>query len=602
MQTTKEKVDTSTTLDASLVDTESNVTESVEQDISNRSRNDTHVDDADIIPIYDEEPMAKVHTTAKINIFATRQQHTEQPEFNNEGEVDQNAEQFTTHYLPKERKSAVVKPPHVIVSSESRNSSKNMLRFSSNDVVHNNYLEEAKKKTQESDRNSRPSVIPSARSQSTSNSSKPKPRSNTQTSRNLPASKSSFTTTKTVPIAEHPGNSRNFFDSTFSDTITPSQQELDLLFGPLYDEFFNEEPTTPTINVHAEENNDNQAEVDFTNPLCTLVQEVAESSSRNIAKGYAQEEGIDFEESLTPVALLEAVQIFVAYAAHKSFPIYHMDVKTSFLNGPSKEEVYVAQPDGFVDPNHPDKVYRLRKALYGLKQAPIALYDELLNFLMSKGFTKGTIDHMLFTIRYGKEILLVQIYVDDIIFGSTNPKFSKRFEKLMHSRFEMSLMGEMKFFLGLQIHQSPRDADLNEKLVDQTDHRSKIRSLRYLTSSRADVVQEDSGFELTAFLDADHAGCIDTQKTKAEYVALCASCAQGIMPIKIELTLEQSQQGVNNDVLVSIEGVEELKRNVCIKGENKAALHTTLGRNWVNTYAIGFTKMNFGIEDKTSWT
>ncbi|GJR29500.1 retrovirus-related pol polyprotein from transposon TNT 1-94 [Tanacetum coccineum] len=157
------------------------------------------------------------------------------------------------------------------------------------------------------------------------------------------------------------------------------------------------------------------------------------------------EEGIDFEESFAPVARLEAVRIFVAYAAHKSFPIYQMDVKTAFLNDPLKEEVYVAQPDGFNDPDHPDKVYRLRKALYGLKQAPRAWYDELSKFLISKGI----IDPTLFTIKYGEDILLVQIYVDDIIFGSTNPKFSKRFEKLMHGRFEMSLMGEMKFFLGL---------------------------------------------------------------------------------------------------------------------------------------------------------
>ncbi|GKA16623.1 retrovirus-related pol polyprotein from transposon TNT 1-94 [Tanacetum coccineum] len=185
-------------------------------------------------------------------------------------------------------------------------------------------------------------------------------------------------------------------------------------------------------------------------------QTVIRNKARLVAKGYAQEEGIDFEESFAPVARLEAVRIFVAHAAHKSFPIYQMDVKTAFLNGPLKEEVYVAQPEGFVDPDHPEKVYLLRKALYGLKQAPRAWYDELSNFLMSKGFTKGTIDPTLFKIKYGEDILLVQIYVDDIIFGSTNPKYSKRFEKLMHSRFEMSLIGEMKFFLGLQIHQSPK--------------------------------------------------------------------------------------------------------------------------------------------------
>ncbi|GKC03837.1 retrovirus-related pol polyprotein from transposon TNT 1-94 [Tanacetum coccineum] len=101
-----------------------------------------------------------------------------------------------------------------------------------------------------------------------------------------------------------------------------------------------------------------------------------------------KEEGIDFKESFAPVARLEDVRIFVAYAAHKSFPIYQMDIKTAFLNGPLKEAIYVSQSDGFVDPDHPEKVNRLRKALYELKQAPRAWYDELSTFLMSKGFTK----------------------------------------------------------------------------------------------------------------------------------------------------------------------------------------------------------------------
>nr|GEU76711.1 retrovirus-related Pol polyprotein from transposon TNT 1-94 [Tanacetum cinerariifolium] len=198
----------------------------------------------------------------------------------------------------------------------------------------------------------------------------------------------------------------------------------------------------------------------------------------------------------------------------------------AFLNGSLKEEVYVAQPDGFVDPNPPEKVYRLRKALYGLKQAPRAWYDELSKFLTSKGFTKGTIDPTLFTIRYEEDILLVQIYVDDIIFGSTNPKYTKRFENLMHSRFEMSLMGEMKFFLGLQIHQSPSgifinqakytleilhkhgmdkgqsigtpmttkpklDSDLSGNPVDQTNYHSKIRTEYQLADMFTKAIPED---------------------------------------------------------------------------------------------------------------
>ncbi|GJS77976.1 gag-pol polyprotein [Tanacetum coccineum] len=117
-------------------------------------------------------------------------------------------------------------------------------------------------------------------------------------------------------------------------------------------------------------------------------QTVIRNKARLVAKGYAQEEGIDFEESFAPVARLEQYLAFVAHAAHKSFPIYQMDVKTAFLNGPLKEEVYVAQPEGFVDPDHPEKVYLLRKALYGLKQAPRALVDELIKLLDVQSITK----------------------------------------------------------------------------------------------------------------------------------------------------------------------------------------------------------------------
>nr|GEW76272.1 retrovirus-related Pol polyprotein from transposon TNT 1-94 [Tanacetum cinerariifolium] len=249
---------------------------------------------------------------------------------------------------------------------------------------------------------------------------------------------------------------------------------------------------------------------------------VIQNKSRLVAKGYAQKEGVDFEESFTPVARLEAVRLFIAYAIHKSFTVYQMDVKTTFLYGTLKEEVYVNQPDGFVDPYHPNKIYRLNKALYGLKQALRAWYDELSNFLVSKGFSKGSIDQTLFITKHRGDILLVQIYVDDIIFNSMNPNLSKRFEKLMHSKFEISMMGELKLFLGIQIHQSPcgifinqakyaqeilikhgmtlcdsvgtpmatkhLDADLSGTLIDQTKYRSMVGALMYLTASRPDIM------------------------------------------------------------------------------------------------------------------
>ncbi|GKB55187.1 retrovirus-related pol polyprotein from transposon TNT 1-94 [Tanacetum coccineum] len=183
---------------------------------------------------------------------------------------------------------------------------------------------------------------------------------------------------------------------------------------------------------------------------------VIRNKSRLVAKGYKQEEGINFEESFALVSLLEAVRMFVGYVAHKNFTIFQMDVKTTFLNGPSKEEVYVSQPDGFVDLDFLDHVYKLKKALYGLKQSPRAWYDQLSSFLIEHHFTKGIVDPTLFTRRHGGDILLVKVYVDDIIFGSTNLDFSKRFTNLMKNNFEMSMIGELKFFLGLQVHQSLR--------------------------------------------------------------------------------------------------------------------------------------------------
>nr|GFC37980.1 hypothetical protein [Tanacetum cinerariifolium] len=182
---TEEKVDTCKALDASLVDTESSEIESKVQDTSSKSGNDAHADDVDIRPIYDEEPMAEVlqslrnQSVGQPTAFKSERPRISKPRFASQVDVNNDlSNPVTTHYLPKEREVASAKPHHVIASSNSRNNSKNMPRFSSNDMVHNQYLEEAKKKTQESSRNSEPSVMPSARSQSAANGSKPKPRIN----------------------------------------------------------------------------------------------------------------------------------------------------------------------------------------------------------------------------------------------------------------------------------------------------------------------------------------------------------------------------------------------------------------------------------------
>ncbi|GJS79131.1 retrovirus-related pol polyprotein from transposon TNT 1-94 [Tanacetum coccineum] len=259
--------------------------------------------------------------------------------------------------------------------------------------------------------------------------------------------------------------------------------------------------------------------------------DVLKNKARLVAKGYRQEAGIDFEESFAPVARLEAIRLFIAHAASMNMVIFQMDVKTAFLNGELNEVVYVSQPEGFVDPEHPSHVYRLKKALYGLKQAPRAWYDKLSAFLIKSGFTKGV----------------------------------------------MSMMGQMSFFLGLQVSQNPRgifinqskyaqeilkkfgfdsctpidtpmaerpnlDEDKGGKLIDPTRFRGMVGSLMYLSASRPDIVfavcmcaryqakptemhltaikrifrylkgtinmglwyPKDSGFELKAFADADY--------------------------------------------------------------------------------------------------
>nr|GEU40687.1 copia protein [Tanacetum cinerariifolium] len=149
------------------------------------------------------------------------------------------------------------------------------------------------------------------------------------------------------------------------------------------------------------------------------------------------------------------VRMFVAYAAHKNIIIYKIDVKTTFRNGPFEEEVYVHQSDGFVDPDISDHVYNLKKALHSLRQVPRAWYDKFSSFWIENHFMKGIVDPDLFIRCHADDILLVQVYIDDIIFGSTNPKCLKRFANLIKSNFEMSMMGKLKFFLGLQVHQSP---------------------------------------------------------------------------------------------------------------------------------------------------
>ncbi|GKA02332.1 retrovirus-related pol polyprotein from transposon TNT 1-94 [Tanacetum coccineum] len=290
---------------------------------------------------------------------------------------------------------------------------------------------------------------------------------------------------------------------------------------------------------------------------------ILKNKARLVARGYRQEEGIDFEESFALNGRQDCV-----------------------LNGNLQEEVYVNQPDGFVDLDNPNHVYKLKKALYGLKQAPRAWYDMLSSFLISQDFSKGSVDPTLFIRKEGKELLLVQVYVDDIIFAASTPELCDLFAKIMCSKFKMSMMGKISFFLGLQIFQNPRgifinqskyaleslkkygfdscdpvdtpmveksklDEDKEGKVIDPSQYRGMIDTLLYLTASRPNLqfaicmcaryqarptkkhlhavkrifrylkgtvnrglwYPKDSSIALTAFADADHAGCQDTRRS-----------------------------------------------------------------------------------------
>ncbi|GJX11713.1 putative ribonuclease H-like domain-containing protein [Tanacetum coccineum] len=250
---------------------------------------------------------------------------------------------------------------------------------------------------------------------------------------------------------------------------------------------------------------------------------VVRNKAKLVAQGYTQEEGIDYDDVFSLVARIEAMRLILANASFMRFIVYQMDVKSAFLYGTIKEEVYVCQPLGFEDPQFPDKVYKIEKALYGLHQAPRSWYETLSTYLLENRFRRGTIDKTLFIKKDRGDILLVQVYVDDIIFGFTKKSFCVEFEQMMHKRFQISSMGELTFFLGLQIQQKEDGifisqdkyvADILKKFdfttvkitstlietnkalnkdeeaedVDVHLYRSMIGSLMYLTASRPDIM------------------------------------------------------------------------------------------------------------------
>nr|GEU89681.1 putative ribonuclease H-like domain-containing protein [Tanacetum cinerariifolium] len=222
-----------------------------------------------------------------------------------------------------------------------------------------------------------------------------------------------------------------------------------------------DDPNMPELEdiTYSDDEDNVGAEADFNNSKTSIT--VSPILTTRVHKDH-HKEGIDYEEVFAPVPRIEAIRLFLSYASFMGFMVYQMDVKSAFLYGTIEEKVYVYQPPGFEDPDYLDKVYKVVKTLYGLHQAPRAWYETLANYPLENGFQRGKIDQTLFIKTQKDDILLVQIYVDDIIFGLTNKDLFKALEKLMKNKFQMSSMGELTFFLGLQVKQKKDGIFINQ--------------------------------------------------------------------------------------------------------------------------------------------
>lgn len=249
---------------------------------------------------------------------------------------------------------------------------------------------------------------------------------------------------------------------------------------------------------------------------------IVKYKARIVAKEYVQKWGVDFEEIFAPVTRLETVRLLLALAAKHGWEVHHLDVKTAFLNGDIQEEVYVCQPDGFVIKDKEHLVYRLIKALYGLRQAPRAWYAKLSKNLESLGFNRCPYEHAVYTKGIGDERLIIGVYVDDLLVTGTSVSVIEDFKKKMGERFEMSDMGRLSYYLGIEVAQGSGFVELKQtayakkilekagmvdcnptnfpmdpkecltkdeggKTVDATQFKSMIGGLRYLVHTRPDI-------------------------------------------------------------------------------------------------------------------
>nr|GEU56097.1 retrovirus-related Pol polyprotein from transposon TNT 1-94 [Tanacetum cinerariifolium] len=266
------------------------------------------------------------------------------------------------------------------------------------------------------------------------------------------------------------------------------------------------------------------------------------NKARLVAQRYNQQEDIDYDKTYASVARLESIRILLAYACALDFKLFKMDVKSAFLNGFINEEVYVAQPLRFIDFQKLDHVYKLKKALYDLKQAPKAWYDKLKAFLIKNEYKIGMVDNTLFTEKKSYNLVIVQIYVDDIIFDSTYQDMCDEFAKIIHDEFEMSMMGQLNFFLGLQIKQMEDDIFFNQSKPDimfsvclcayfqkapKTSHIEVVKRIfQYIkgTMHLGLWYPKGTGIETVVYADSDHAGAYVDRKSTSGICTFVGCC------------------------------------------------------------------------------
>nr|GEW58485.1 putative ribonuclease H-like domain-containing protein [Tanacetum cinerariifolium] len=394
---------------------------------------------------------------------------------------------------------------------------------------------------------------------------------------------------QTLMILQISGDAGKKHDEVLNKESRASN-ELDSAFKNLNTEYPDDlkMPGLETITTY----DDSEEEADFTNLESSIHGKKAigikwvfknkkdkrvimiKNKAKLVAQGHTREEGIDYDKVFAHVARIKAIRIFIAYASFMGFMVYQMDVKSAFLYERLEEEVYVCQPLGFEDPDHPDKVYKVVKALYGLHQALRAWYETLANYLLGNRFHKGKIDHTLFIKRKTGDILLVQVYVDDIIFSSTKKELCIEFERLMKDKFQMSSMVELTFFLGLQVKQKEDGIFIiQDKYVTEVLRKfnfSNLKSANTSVDTKKTLVKDangadypkDSSFELVTYTDSDYVGVsldrksttggcqflgsrliswpckkqtmVATSTTEAEYVA-AASCYGQVLWIQNQM-------------------------------------------------------------------